>query len=263
MITYNYIGVKMADRFLKHIVNTDFFSKGILSVLSKLCDKRVLIYSKYHDYKFLNKIFHFDERLNVQGVFYSDKSVFPLFKNKLFLTLDEAKKTCYDYILVLDSANQRASKFFLTTNGFDVDKVIFPCEEEVYDQTENSKYLFDINFIRQFSKLQKKLKNKTVILYGAGAFLELISKYCDLSLLNIVAICDKRFKADANDKFLGYKAISVKELSLYKADYILISTREYLKTQDWLFDNLEDFKRTKVKLLFKRPFRLVVEDVLK
>ena len=73
---------------------------------------------------------------------------------------------------------------------------------------ENFKsYLDGINFNSRFEKLKKKLKNKSVLIYGAGIFFQYINKNYDLSSLKITGICDKKFNYDARGYYEGYKTL--------------------------------------------------------
>ena len=46
---------------------------------------------------------------------------------------------------------------------------------------------------KQIDKLSKKLKNKKLVIYGAGDFAKVLFENYDLSKLNILAVSDKKF----------------------------------------------------------------------
>ena len=54
---------------------------------------------------------------------------------------------------------------------------------------EYLEYLKKADFEKQLAKLETKLKNTEVILYGAGEFLEAIKHFFNLSVLIVVGIC--------------------------------------------------------------------------
>jgi len=74
-------------------------------------------------------------------------------------------------------------------------------------------------------KLLKRLKNKKVVFYGAGVYLELIKKYFDLSSLNVIAISDKKFENMEESEFLGYKTCSPDKIKDLNPDYVIITTK--------------------------------------
>ena len=49
------------------------------------------------------------------------------------------------------------------------------------------------NFKSRLKKLTQKLKNKKIVIYGAGQLFEEINRHYDLSGLNIIALADRKF----------------------------------------------------------------------
>ena len=91
------------------------------------------------------------------------------------------------------------------------------------------KYLEKHQFEKQFTQIKKRIKNKKIIIYGAGKLFKAIAEYYDLSQLNIIGICDKSFiNFDVDSKFLGYNKIAISNIGLYDFDYILVATKEYI-----------------------------------
>ena len=85
------------------------------------------------------------------------------------------------------------------------------------------KYLEANNAQKQIDKLAKKLKNKRVIIYGAGEYFETILNNYDLSKLNIVAISDLKFVSDINSNTTPYKPIVPDDLKTFDADVIVMA----------------------------------------
>ncbi len=85
------------------------------------------------------------------------------------------------------------------------------------------KYLKLNNAQKQIDRLANKLKNKKVVLYGIGKYYQTIIENYDLSKLNIIAVCDKKFENISNYPSLTYKAITPYELKTYDYDCIVVS----------------------------------------
>lgn len=124
------------------------------------------------------------------------------------------------------------------------------------------KLLEDVKFEKQLKKLNKKLKNKTVIIYGAGTFFEKALKNYDLSNLNIIGISDSKFAPqEEGEIYLGYKVIPINKIAEYKPDYVLIATLKFMNILN-NFRN-ETFQKTKIKILplVDRPLLDLVKEL--
>lgn len=94
-------------------------------------------------------------------------------------------------------------------------------------------YLKSNNFDKQFEKLIKRLKNKTVVIYGAGKMFQEIQNNYELSKLNIVGVMDRKYlPEDEKDLAFGYKIISYSRINDIEADVILVATQKYLSIQN-------------------------------
>ena len=86
------------------------------------------------------------------------------------------------------------------------------------------------NFLKKLKILNKKHKDKKIIIYGAGKFFKAIVENYDLSSLNIIGICDKSFTSSDNGELLfGFPKITRSCLNMYDYDYILIATKNYIQ----------------------------------
>ena len=134
---------------------------------------------------------------------------------------------------------------------------------EIRDETENLAYLKKYKFKKTLSKLVKKLQGKTVLLYGAGVFLETIKKHYDLSGLNIIGISDVKYEGySKEDEFLGYKTyapILIRELN---PDYVVVSTKYYMKIVENLNDNILNGTDIKIKPLVRKGFWALLKEVM-
>ena len=109
-------------------------------------------------------------------------------------------------------------------------------------------HLEKIKFEKYLNKLNKKLKNKTSIIYGIGSFFKHINENYDLSKLNIVGISDMKFNNDDEGKdFLGYKIIPKNNIKEYKPDYVIVAALKYIPIiEDF---EINYFDKTKIKVL--------------
>lgn len=118
------------------------------------------------------------------------------------------------------------------------------------------------NAQKQIDKLSKKLKNKKVVIYGAGDFAKVLFENYDLSKFNILAVSDKKFEKDKSH-FFGYKTISPEELKTFDCDVVLIAnydTSHFINILSELLIN--SAKEIKIKPLIKIGPRKVPFDKL-
>lgn len=121
-------------------------------------------------------------------------------------------------------------------------------------------YLKKVKFKKQLEKLQKKLKGKKVVLYGAGLLFECVKDNYGLDGIDIIGISDKSFDNFDSD-FCGYKKIPTKLISTSGADCVLISTFRYLNILDDLEKMLVDFPKIEILPLIDRPFWELFKEI--
>ena len=103
-------------------------------------------------------------------------------------------------------------------------------------------------------KLSEKLKDKTVIIYGAGSYFNTINEYYDLSDLNILGISDMKFDDKYPEKYYKeYQVINPENIVKMNPDYILIATRYCFKLGLNLIHKFHNTK-TQIKPLVKKGF---------
>ena len=123
---------------------------------------------------------------------------------------------------------------------------------------ELKKYKFD----KQLKKYNKKLKNKTIIIYGTGLFFQKIIENYDLSGLNIIGVSDRKYTSEEEGKeVFGYKIVPLDKIIDYKPDYVLISTLKFLGIMDDFKNNV--FRGTKIKVLplVDKPFLTLLKEI--
>ena len=135
-------------------------------------------------------------------------------------------------------------------------------KEEIPEEMASYKYLCEYNFEKHLKFLNKKLKNKKIIIYGAGIFFETIYKYFDLTGLNIIGIADKKFEDhEENQTFLGYKVYSPSEIQEVSPDYLLVATKFYINLIEFLYYNVLINTKIKIKPLVKKPFMTLLKEI--
>ncbi len=111
------------------------------------------------------------------------------------------------------------------------------------------KFLQENNPQQQIDKLSKKLNNKKVVVYGAGQYFDLVYKNYDLSKLNIVALCDKKFEFDSNNPY-KYPAITPMELKDFDLDcLVVVLINDYNVTMTIDKEILKNSKNENIRIL--------------
>ena len=101
---------------------------------------------------------------------------------------------------------------------------------------------------KKINKLAKMYKNRKIVLYGAGQYADTLFKYFDLSKLNIVAICDKKFEDESKRDFYNLICIPPQELGSFDCDLILISNFDYQKFSNIVDDILYETQNEAVEI---------------
>ncbi len=120
------------------------------------------------------------------------------------------------------------------------------------------------NFQKQLTRLEKKYKDKRILIYGTGIFFKAIQNNYDLSNLNIIGISDIKFKNDEieYDEEYSYNKISPENIYKLNPDIILIGTINPFDTERYL--NQEIFKdrrnRKKYSYLFQENIKTKIND---
>lgn len=115
---------------------------------------------------------------------------------------------------------------------------------------EISEKLIMCNFEKQLNKLSKKYQNKKIVLYGAGSFFDIIINNYNLSKLNIIAICDKKFEStDSPESYAGYKTIAPEQIHTLKPDIVFLTLENEYYIEKYFHENL--FKKNGKKFKYK------------
>ncbi|MCM1003414.1 MAG: LicD family protein [Candidatus Gastranaerophilales bacterium] len=95
-------------------------------------------------------------------------------------------------------------------------------------------YLTEVNAQKQINHAVKKYQNKRVVLYGAGLYFQILMENFDLSGLNIVAICDKKFETLKSANPSQYLPIAPAELAEFEYDIILSTLYDDTSLMEYL-----------------------------
>lgn len=116
-------------------------------------------------------------------------------------------------------------------------------------------YLKRVKFEKRLKKLEKKLENKTAVVYAAGSLFKTALKNYDLSKLNIVGISDAKYNESQNgQEDLGFKIIHHTQISQFAPDYVLIGNLNFFNVMKSMYDNIFKGTKTKVIPLVDKPF---------
>ena len=106
-----------------------------------------------------------------------------------------------------------------------------------------------INISKKIKQLEKKYKNKRIIIYGAGIMSSILFKNYNLSNLNIVGIADRKFTGRQGETFEGYPAFSPDELTNLDYDVVLVLVKNLVKIAEYIkYELLLDTKNEDAKV---------------
>lgn len=126
---------------------------------------------------------------------------------------------------------------------------------------EMLQFLQKNNFENRLKHLKKKLKGKTVVIYGAGLLFSAIKENYDLSGLNIIAISDQKFKDTDQTDFLGYKVCAPADIAQIKPDYVLVSVIRTLDLIEYLRYVLLENEPIKIQPFVKKNFWETMKEI--
>ena len=256
----------MLTRYFKEKIKTRKFDDDLLWSMGEIKGKRVILLGAGEDFVELNKRYFFNDVLNIVAIADKkfEKKPVETFKGIRAITPKQIENEDFDVLLITSEEPKPVLDYVFNTLHIENKNIRTVFNEEVPNERKNLNYLYEFKFDKTLPKLAKKLNGKTVVLYGAGTFLELIKKYFNLSELNIIGISDKKFENHGeNDEFLGYKVYAPDEIKGLNPNSVLVSTKLYV-------DLLEDlmyktFKHTKIKVepLVKKPILTLIREIWK
>lgn len=252
----------MSDIVLAKKINSEIFKEHIEKIIKKIGSKKVLIYGaglafeeldKKFDFQKLNIVAISDIKFKESGEFHGIKSIPP----------SEIKNSDFDVILMTLYFPTKAIKWLEDNSQIDENTDIqFIFEELISQEHEFIEYLETINTEKHLKKLSKKLKNKKVVIYGAGVFFQTIKEYYDLSKLNIIALSDRKFSQHEQDAtFSDYKVCSPDEIKGLNPDYVLVATRFFINIIESLEETILRKTGIKIRPLIRKPFMELLKEI--
>lgn len=251
----------MLSKYFQIKTKTDEFNDNLNTLFEELKGKKVLLYGAGEGFASLDKKYNFKSKFNVVGIadLKFENNNEGLFKGFKKVSPNNILNEELDVILITNEQSKKIVKYLK-------EKLRLACEikalfvEKIKDEQVNINYLYKHKFDKTLPKLVKDMKGKKVVFYGAGAFLELINKYFNLSGLDVIGVCDKRFdKHEEGETFLGWKAYSIKEIAELKPDCILISTKMYIDLVRSLRKGV--LKDIKLRPLLKKSLMTLMKEI--
>lgn len=254
----------MLSKYFKMKIETAEFVEHLQDLFRELKEKKVLLYGAGAGFVALNKIYKFSSKLNIVAIadmkFYENPV--ETFLDIKAIAPDSILNEDFDVILITNETTRGIFNYLTAELSIAEDKIKTIFLETIRSENSNYNYLCYMNFEKTLPKLVKRLKNRRVMLYGAGAFLELINKYFDISGLNIIGVADRRFeKHDENECFLGYKVYSVDEIAEANPDYVLVSTINCVRIIEHLYYDVLNQTGIKIKPLVRKRFWPLVKEI--
>lgn len=250
----------LSDYFLVK-TKTLKFQKDLDKLLNNLAGKKVVIYGAGEGFSYLLEKYPF-KKLKIVAI--ADKKFSEETKYEKFKAIppEQIFYQDYDFILVTNEQSKSIFKYISKTLKIDAKKIKLIFNEDIPEERDAFFYIEQFNFAEHLEKLNKKLKNKKIIIYGAGIFFEAIKELYDLSQLDIIGISDRRFlEHKKGETFLGYTVYSPDEIKDVNPDYVLVATKFYINIIENLY--YETLKGTKIKIkpLLKKPFKVLFKEI--
>lgn len=246
--------------FLVRKVKRDGYENTINNLIDNK-EKKILLYGAGIAFQEFIKEFPEFLKLNIVGISDIKFTSKGKFKGMIAIPPAEIVNSDFDMIIVTNERFEPIVDYLKNKLGIQKEIKVF-VKENMPQERDFINYLDGVNFEKTLAKMSKKLRNKKVMLYGAGTFFETIKEYYDISKLNIIGIADKKYETDKETKeFLGYKTYAPNEIIEEKPDYVVVSTLKFVNIIDFL--TCELLKDTKIKVipLVTLPFIKLIKEI--
>lgn len=256
----------MITNFFKVERQKDDFSLRMEILRDCFKNSRIIVYGLGEETKILLKEYGFD-KLDIAAVSDTDIKEQGSWGDYKLIPPLQIKDCDFDYILIMQDNLQRAKRYLQCDLGIEEVKIVNVLRTEFPDEAVHIDYLKKICFEKQFDKLVKKLKDHSIVIYGANPFLQAVARYVNLSRLNVIAVCDMKFKMHkqtGEEKFFGYNICSTSELADLSPDFVLVAEKYFdNEMMEHLF--FTSLKGTGIKILplVKKPLCKTIADILK
>lgn len=123
-------------------------------------------------------------------------------------------------------------------------------------------HLKNCKFDKYLRNLIKKLKGKTILVYGTGTMFQYIQEHYDLSELNIVAVSDGKYLLEQEgQEDLGYKIVPKEKLEDFDVDIVLLGLQNYVGILCNFASEIYKEKNTKILPLVRIPLWKLLKDI--
>lgn len=147
----------------------------------------------------------------------------------------------WEIILYINSLNIGYDFFIYHHSAMNCETVLYAVKPSLLKRFYNitKSFVYDIFHIKIYNFVKKYinfmlLKNRRVIVYGAGKHFDELYKKGKFKNINVIAVSDKKFENSGTYK--GYTAITPYEILNYKPDIIYIAMQESIVAYNFLND---------------------------
>lgn len=123
------------------------------------------------------------------------------------------------------------------------------------------KYLKKKNFAKRLKNLEKKYKDKKIIIYGTGILFNTIREQYDLSNLNIIAVSDRKFEQENPGTYANYNSCEPSKIKDLYPDCVLVSTLNVVNVLEDLRYNLLAEQNIEITPIVKKSFIEVIKEI--
>lgn len=252
----------MLSKYFEMKTVREDFKSHMKDLFKELEGKKVVIYGAGEGFEELNKRYNFKERFEVVAI--ADKKFetceCDVFSGFRVIQPAEIPNVEFDYVLVSNEQNKNIIYYLEGELSIPCEKILKIFTETYFEEGININLLEKFNFSKQIIKLSKKMKNKKIVIYGGGAFFQVIKNYYDLSMLNIIAVADKRFENNKGE-FEGYPTITPNKIKDLNPDVVLVATKVYMSIIEELYFGILHKSKIVIKPLFKKPFMILLKEI--
>ena len=251
----------MLSKYFVKKVRTKNFDDHLKELFTELEDKKILLYGAGDGFEYLLDKYPFKD-LNIVAIADKEFTQETVFKGMKAISPDAIIHQSYDIILITYEYAPSIIMHLQDDLKIEDKKIKIIFKNSIPEERESFLYLEKYNFKKRLNKLNNKLKNKKIVIYGGGVFFQALKEYYDLSNLNIIGIADIKFENHLDgEKFLGYPVLAPNEIKGVNPDYVLVATKFF----DRLIEKLryETLNETKIKIrsLISESFLTLLKEV--
>ncbi|MDD3236679.1 MAG: glycosyltransferase family 2 protein [Candidatus Gastranaerophilales bacterium] len=161
----------------------------------------------------------------IDGLRHGANSLFDFFKAKIYVNKIFYNNYFNNYYKIFRMLSFKQKIIFIYAYMATIGR-LWGLDTRLLKLSEKSKWGAFFRYVKQqkyIDKLAKKYKGKKLLIYGAGLVFQCLVERYDLSNLDIVAVCDKKFKEETTVNNL--RAIPVELLEKEKFDVVFMSLK--------------------------------------